>query len=344
MSKEDYSLIDTKVWEPVQSPGLRSSRHQISYDSPKIQEVLTEAFSLMFPSIFEGEKKVKSYKLIDNNGRDIFSKAVPVKNINDIPRAEMMRLMEGWIRLRRKLQDENYPNEVTSILLNFRVPNPRQSLDRYMIYKLGDESRLLIRWGYETKEEKSVSLERAISILMDVPLGHMRSILSTTMTNTTSTVPVGPMLEAAEAREKAERDAKPSGKKGVIGIVAAALVLVGGGAVVFLNGEDKKTPPIEQHAVVNEAVALGLEPKAVAVKTEKASEEVVAPVAVQPAIEEAPTAEVIQQPSMNDMMADLNMDAAIPKQQNNNLGIDAMVPAEAPERKPKNNLLSDMVQ
>ena len=230
MSKEDYSVIDANKWEPIQSPGLRAAKHQLAYDSQKIQMVLSESFSTMFPSIVDVNKKEKRYQSVNSSGRDIFSQAVPAKNLSDIPRAETMRLMEGWIRLRRKLQEENHADNVTAILLNFRVPNPRQSLDRYMIYKKGDEKRLIIRWGYETKEEKAVSLERAISILMDVPLGHMRSILSTTMSQTTSTVPVGPLLAAEEARELFEREngaVKKASKLPMLAAVAGFLVLLG---------------------------------------------------------------------------------------------------------------------
>ena len=231
MSKEDYSVIDTNQWAPIQSPGLRAAKHQLAYDSQQIQMVLSESFSTMFPSIVEVNKKEKRYQSVNSGGRDVFSQAVPAKNISDIPRAETMRLMEGWIRLRRKLQEESHPDNVTAILLNFRVPNPRQSLDRYMIYKKGDETRLIIRWGYESKEAKAVSLERAISILMDVPLGHMRSILSTTMSQTTSTVPVGPLLAAEEARERAEREnaaAKKASKLPMVASLVGGLVLLGG--------------------------------------------------------------------------------------------------------------------
>lgn len=245
MNKEDYSVIDTTRWEPIQSPGLRAARHQLAYDSQQIQVVLSEAFSTMFPSIVDAGNKVKRYQSINSGGKDVFGDAVPAKNISDIPRAETMRLMEGWIRLRRKLQEENHPDNVTAILLNFRVPNPRQSLDRYMIYKKGDETRLIIRWGYETNEEKAVSLERAISILMDVPLGHMRSILSTTMSQTTSTVPVGPLLAAEEARESLERSnaaAKKASKLPVLAAVAVFTVLLGGvyGFGLFEGEVDKE--------------------------------------------------------------------------------------------------------
>lgn len=232
MSKGDLSIIDTSKWKAVQSPGLKAPRHQLSYDSVEIQHVLAESFGAMFPSIVEEKNGIKRYSFLNKAGVDQFSKLKPAKNIGDIPRAEMLRLMEGWIRLRRKLQEEAVPSKVGSILLNFRVPNPRESLDRYMLYKVGDEERLVIRWGYETKDDRAVSLERAISILMDVPLGHMRSILSTTMTATTATVPVGQMLTSATSQVNNGVKSAPQ-RKVIVGIaLAACSTLVLGGILI----------------------------------------------------------------------------------------------------------------
>ncbi|MFC4991743.1 hypothetical protein [Rubritalea tangerina] len=242
MSKGDLSLIDTKEWKPVQSPGLRAPRHQLSYDSEEVQKVLAESFKTMFPSIVTEKKGVKRYQILNSSGVDIFPRAKPAKNIGDIPRAEMLRLMEGWIRLRRKLQEEEIPSKVGGILLNFRVPNPRDSLDRYMLYKEGDEQRLVIRWGYETKDNRAVSLERAISILMDVPLGHMRSILSTSMTPTTSTVPVGQMLASAQAGEGGGKRSGGvgSGNKAMLGFAAVGVVALCLGGVLIANAMNRE--------------------------------------------------------------------------------------------------------
>ncbi|MGJ8674015.1 hypothetical protein [Rubritalea sp.] len=230
MSKRDLSIIDTEQWRPVQSPGLRAPRHQVPYDSPEVQNILSESFRVMFPNIVEVNSGVKRYTAMNVHQEDVLLKAVAVKNMNDIPKAEMMRLMEGWIRLRRKLQEGEIPKEVSSILLNFRVPNPRQSLDRYMLYKEGDEQRLIIRWGFETKDNPAVSLERAISILMDVPLGHMRSILSTSMSPTTSTVAVGQMVVSAVADEDENKVNNSIGSAGnyrvMFGIVAISVVML----------------------------------------------------------------------------------------------------------------------
>ncbi|WP_018969595.1 hypothetical protein [Rubritalea marina] len=227
MEKEDYALIDTKVWKTVQVPGLQSPKHQLSYDSTEVQRVLKESFNMMFPEIVTGRNGEKRYQVLNKAGEDIIPEVEPAKNINDIPRAEMMRLMEGWIRLRRKVQEGGVPARASSILLNFRVPNPRESLDRYMIHTdRSGEQKLVIRWGYENEDHRAVSLERAISVLMDVPLGHMRSILSTTMSPGTATVLVGqtPELEKGD-RAKQDETSSSTSKSAIIGSIAACTVL-----------------------------------------------------------------------------------------------------------------------
>lgn len=259
MSEADLSIIDTSLWKPVQSPGLRAPRNQVPYDSPEVQSVLTEAFGVMFPNIIEEKRGFKRYTAINVQNKDVMQLAKPVKNINDIPKAEMMRLMEGWIRLRRKLQEGEISKGVSAILLNFRVPNPRQCLDRYMLYKEGDEQRLVIRWGYETKDEPAVSLERAISILMDVPLGHMRSILSTSMSPTTSTVPVGQMLASAAAGEGGRKVngsfSKVGNNKVIFGIVAVCVVMLSLG----IYGISKAVTTKEQQVTVTQIESLKAE-------------------------------------------------------------------------------------
>ena len=246
MKKEEYATVDSKQWQLVQVPGLQAPKHQLSYDSTEVQRVLKEAFKTMFPEVVTGPNGEKRYQILSERGEDIFAKAKPVKNINDIPRAEMMRLMEGWIRLRRKIQEGDVPSRASSILLNFRVPNPRESLDRYMLYKEFDEWKLVIRWGYENSTHRAVSLERAISVLMDVPLGHMRSILSTTMSPSTSTVLVGqsPHLDEQKTEPKSGSGSQAVG----IGVMAAcAVIAVAAGAWWMLD--DRGTEPTEQLVV-----------------------------------------------------------------------------------------------
>lgn len=353
MSEGDLAVIDTNEWKPVQSPGLKAPRHQLSYDSPEVQQVLMESFHTMFPNIVEDEKGSKRYQIINSSSVDIFPRAKPAKNITDIPRAEMLRLMEGWIRLRRKLQEQEIDPKVGAILLNFRVPNPRESLDRYMLYKEGDEMRLVIRWGFETKERRAVSLERAISILMDVPLGHMRSILSTSMTPATSTVPVSQMIASAAAGEGGQnRGNGIHSNKTILALAGAGVcMLLVGIALVIMNAgknepevkfvpvqsfddasEEKTAPQLVE--VIKEVVVEAPTPEPVIKEIEVVKEVVV--------IKEVPAASEKVQPSldtaligapvaMNTQEIDLMLDDTVPpssesnKQAGSNFSLDAMI-------------------
>ena len=292
--------------------------------------MLSESFGVMFPNIVEENRGEKRYVATNGQGKDVMSMAKTVKNINDIPKAEMMRLMEGWIRLRRKLQEGEVSKGVSSILLNFRVPNPRQSLDRYMLYKVGDEQRLIIRWGYETKESPAVSLERAISILMDVPLGHMQSILSTSMSPTTSTVPVGQMLAHAAVDEGGgKRSGDNKLMYTLIGLSVVILAIGGYGILRSLSLEAEtpqqvSEPPIlfsEPMLLVSEEVEqMDEEPRDGLEIIKEEGEEIVelAPVEqpldrVQADEEIAPVVEVqrIPNPSLEDALIDVDSEKPI---------------------------------
>lgn len=229
------------------------------------------------------------YAHANESGRNLVLDAAPVKNIGDVPRAEMMRLMEGWIRLRRRLQEEKIPNELQPILLNFHVPNPRRSLDRYRIYQQGDDKRLFILWGFEEKDAPAISVERAIALLMDVPLGNLRSILSSSMPANTGTVPIRASVEEAEKRiqEVKQRKESQGGAKVLLGIVAAVFVLLAGvGAYALTQGAKEEPQPVET-IVIREQVIQAPAPEKV---------EEPAPEAVEPAAVEEVAAEPASQP------------------------------------------------
>lgn len=285
----DLIKVNTETWSPVQSSGLSAPHLKIQYYDPRVHEVLYSAFGDIFPKIIKDEETGEFYyEQLNESGRNLILDADAVKNIADVPRAEMMRLMEGWIRLRRRLQEEKIPNELQPILLNFHVPNPRRSLDRYRIHQQGDEKRLVILWGFEEKDAPAISVERAIALLMDVPLGNLRSILSSSMPANTGTVPIRASVEEAGKRieEVKQRRDSQGGAKILLGLVAAVFVLLAGvGAFALMQG-GKDEPKSVERIVIREQV-----PVAEVKPVEKESK--VEPVAEEPKAAPAPAPELV---------------------------------------------------
>lgn len=246
--------VDLEKMRPVRPPGFSSPKGGVSYHDPKVQEVLASSYGKVFPRILEKDGEF-CYHSVDELRRETTAVSKPVRNISDIPKGELLRLMEGWIKCRRLLQVEKMPNRIEAILLNFKVPNPRKSLECYRTYQDGDRTRLHILWGFESEDAPSVSVERALSILLDVPVSHMQSILSTSMPapgELTSTVPVNLNLDTAAIASLAQQQlsaARPVKQRKSTYVIAAlvGVILLGGGAALpsLLKGDSGESEVVE---------------------------------------------------------------------------------------------------
>ncbi len=185
--QDNNTFINTETLQPVTPAGLSGPRSQSSYTDPRVQQILSESFSGTFPLI-QSTPNGPEYIQLDRKNRNLIAQATPVINIGDIPKGELLRLMEGWMRVRRRITEEQFPKEVQSILLNLKVPSPRSSIQRYLIYKKGEEKKLFVLWGYQSEKEPHIPLEKALSMFLDVPLGHLQSILTTSISKQTSSV------------------------------------------------------------------------------------------------------------------------------------------------------------
>lgn len=234
--KNKYVVIPLNDLKPVVQPGLSSPRHALNYHDHRVQDYLIALFNGIFPAIVETEEGL-AYQLLDNSERDRCSRAKIAQNIADIPRAEVLRLMEGWIRMHRRLQGQELESKVQSILLNFRVPDPKKAIQHYRIEKIGDQKRLIILWGFESEQAPCISIERALSYLLEVPIGHLRSILSTSMISHTGVVTSAvhvdtSMIESYKSKTEQvkKKTTKPS-KRMFSLLLACACVLVA--ALIF---------------------------------------------------------------------------------------------------------------
>jgi len=172
MVNKTYSLINTELHKPIRSTSLSDDKNGIDYRDIHLQEIVREAFPDIFPSIVQIDKQWV-YQLLSKNGKDRCSRSSAIDKYNDIPATEVNKLLEGWIILRRKAMEGGISNNLHSILLNFRVPHPEKAIDCYRIEKRNGEERLIVLWGYESDNTPSISLEKALSIM----LGVQRNVL-----------------------------------------------------------------------------------------------------------------------------------------------------------------------
>ncbi len=187
MTNHNNTSIDLEHLQPVTPAGLSGPRNKTAYTDPIVQQVLTESFDKSFPLIQSSTSGIQ-YTSLDEKTRNQLQKATPVVNIEDIPKGELLRLMEGWMRIRRRITEEQFPKGVQSILLNLKVPSPRSSIQQYLLYKNGEQKKLFVLWAYESKQEPHIPLEKALSFFLDVPLTHLQSILTTSLSKQTASV------------------------------------------------------------------------------------------------------------------------------------------------------------
>ncbi len=186
-------VIDMAGLKMVQPPGLRSPKQRITYVSAEVQEHLCLAFGGILPWMQVVDDDYARYLWDEGDGRDTCAESLPVESMAAIPKGEMLRLMEGWIMLRKLAQNPELPPGMDTILLNFRIPDPRHAPDFYRVYRCAKtgRQRMHVLWGFESPKRPSVPVDRAVAALFGVPVDNIGSILATSFAShgTTEMVP-----------------------------------------------------------------------------------------------------------------------------------------------------------
>ncbi len=355
MSREKALKVDLGKWQMVKMPGLSAPSHQGDYFSAEVQAILSRNFGLTFPEVvsLEGEYY---YRAIDDKGIDRAAKSKAVKNIADIPKGEILRLMEGWIRSQRCLADEGLPNHVRSILLNLKVPNPRRAIQQYRLYKDDQgQERLMILWGFENKDAPAVSLEKAISSIMDVPVKHLQSILSTSMPTTTSTVAVplaadtqqiAVMIENAKMQGQAAQNSNSSGWMMLAGCATLVAVLAIAAVAMLMFGDESHSTPVTVYRE-SPPMPVAAEPTELSVEAEDElagpAEAVVEAQVVEPSPVGTASVAEVSQPAELDMLvaaAPAEKSAEVAKLE---IDLDAMVAVDRTEKVADEISLDDLL-
>ncbi len=99
-----------------------------------------------------------------------------------------MKLLQGWLALRKLVMEETISENVRTLLMNLRIPDPNLSPWFYCVQSLPNgQSKLYVIIGFEGPDLQTVSLEEGISAMLNVPQSQLESLLSTSMAPTGDT-------------------------------------------------------------------------------------------------------------------------------------------------------------
>ncbi len=252
--------LNTKDLKPIQPSGFVPPSQRVHYSHILVQNFLFEAFGGLFPKLEMLEDGTAVYRHRNSN-TDSFTSCVAAESINDIPQGEAMKLLQGWITLRKLVMEATVPEGVRSLLMNLKIPHPRVSPWFYHLREtLDGQKKLYILIGFEGPAVTLVSLEEGIAAIMNVPPSQLESLLATSMaptgiTNRVYVLDSDGKTDSDSKNTPQVSENKPAGKKIILmlALVAAVVLIVGSISTVALGmgmgkNEDKSLTQHEQKA------------------------------------------------------------------------------------------------
>jgi len=278
MSLATTLVLDTTDLSPIQPSGFVPPSQRVRYSDPVVQDFLRQAFQGQFPRLEASDAKSATYRH-ENPAADSFASSAAVISMQDFPQAEVIRLLQGWITLRKLVMEATVPEGARSLLLNLKIPDPRVAHHCYRVRAPeGGDRKLYVLVGFEGPAAPSVALEEGIAAMLNVPAMQLESLLATSMAPTGNTTRLHTLDSPAPA--PAAPAPKTGGKPVALLAAAAALVVSVAGLVWKSNGAEPAPP---NPPVANAPVAV--EPPAPAATTPSAT-----PAVPTPAPEPAPAA------------------------------------------------------
>ncbi len=184
-------VLDIRQLRPIQPSGFVPPRQRKTYASPDVQEFLQQAFGGLFPTL----------QLLDDGGAEYVhvtagvetcGRSRSVASARELPRGEVMKILEGWISLRKEIMEASTCEGIRSLLLNLRVPDPGKSISLYRIYDApSGKPGIHILYGFESPEFPSVPVEQAVAAILGMEVDQLDSLLFASMkpSGTTAAVP-----------------------------------------------------------------------------------------------------------------------------------------------------------
>jgi hypothetical protein len=193
MSSAKTLVLRTTGLNPIQPSGFVPPSQRVGYSDPLVQDLLRKAFRGQFPRLdYVGEDSAV-YRH-ENPATDSFTSATVANSIDDLPQPEVMRLLQGWIALRKIAMEPAVPEGVRALLMNLKIPDPRVAPHFYRVQGIADDrKKLYVLIGFEGPAVPSIALEEGIAAMMNVPPSQLESLLAVSMT---------PSVDTSTAAEK----------------------------------------------------------------------------------------------------------------------------------------------
>lgn len=245
MKTEISILIDTKKLNPLRSHSFSPKGNNIDYTHPEVQKILIENFGIIFPKIAITDAG-PAYQVLFYNNRKKEINFISAKSIADIPTHDLHTLLEGWIRIRRIIQDPSIDKNVKSIILNLRLPDPEKSIQQYIIAECKGDKGLIVSWGYDSDKVPSCPIDEALSKLLKVPKRELQKMLRTATAPETTTDSINvntDTIQALSAPKNSNENPEKNTSKNTAIFLAAILsctIIVASIAMKFMLQQNKE--------------------------------------------------------------------------------------------------------
>jgi hypothetical protein len=213
-------VFDTTGLKPIQPSGFVQPSQRTGYSDPVVQNFLKEAFGGQFLKLESFKENAAIYRH-ENPAAGSLIDCVTAKSHKDIPQPEIMRLLQGWITLRRTVMETAASEGVRSLLMNLRIPDPRVAPHFYRIGNAKSEDpKLYVLTGFEGPAAPSVALEEGIATMLNVNPSQLESLLATSMT------PSATNLYPMPAQKPVSTPAPSLGVRNIALLCASAALLI----------------------------------------------------------------------------------------------------------------------
>lgn len=246
MSAAKTLVLDTTGLKPIQPSGFVPPSQRVGYSDPLVQDLLRKAFRGQFPRLdYVGEDSAV-YRH-ENPATDSFASSTVANSIQDLPQPEVMRLLQGWIALRKIAMEPTVPEGVRALLMNLKIPDPRVAPSLYRVQGIADDrKKLYILIGFEGPAVPSIALEEGIAAMMNVPPSQLESLLAVSMAPNINASTADPE-EVAATSESPDRTKSRRTGKGLALVGVAVLLVASLGVAGSMNGKPSEASMAEEH-------------------------------------------------------------------------------------------------
>ena len=173
--------INTERYQLLQEPGMRPPSLRLTYASSAFQNHVVACFGGILPWLRFNEEGLPFFEHRDETGRETCIRAAKVTNIAEIPRSELVRLLEGWLQLQIVAHHPELAAAEAAMMAGFLLPDPAIDLRNYRLYDAAapKAGKLLhILWGFTTRTSprSAVPAEFALAKLFGVEVEELAAL------------------------------------------------------------------------------------------------------------------------------------------------------------------------